>query len=216
MEENFSNSEIQNFANLKIDKFIKSQIKKLISTETDLRDWIKKFFSEEWYIKEQERIKEFESIADNIEDFKDDPIIEETYSVTGIDGKTKIYKKKPPEIDKSRIQESLKKVIPKYSKKAEDLLGKAKSKLSTFDLEGITKRKKILKIISEKLDNYWEYLSFIRTAYVDIFNIIRMFKYSLTMKFLMNSIIMQIYDIDKQRWYRDRILSYKNIMKIIK
>lgn len=215
MESDTSNLNFQNLTESKIDKFIRHQLKKLLSTEDELREWIEKFFTEKWYNQELERIKEFEIFAENIEDFQNDPVINRSYKVTGVDGKTKTFVKKSPDVDKSQIQESIKKVIPKYAEKAKKMLKKSKSGLVNFNVQGLKKKKKILKIISEKLSSYWEYLTYIRTAYVDIFNIIRLFRYSLTIKFLMNNIIMEIYDIDRQRWYREKIFGYKNVLKLL-
>lgn len=215
MQPDTSSLDFQNLTDSKIDKFIKNNLKKILKRENEIREWIQKFFSDKWYNEELERIKEFESLADNIEGFQDDIEIKKSYEVIGINGKITEYIEESPDVDKSKIQKSIQNMVPKYSEKAKKLLDTAKVDLENFNLSGLKKKKQILQVISEKFSSYWTYLGYLRTAYVDIFNIIRLFDYSLTIKFLMRTVLMVLYDIDEQKWYRDRIFGHKKVLKLL-
>ncbi len=210
-----SDLDFQNLTESKIDKFIKQRLKKLLKKEEELRGWIKKFFSNKWYEEELERIKEFESLADNIEGFQDDVEIENVFHMRAIDGERIRFEESAPDVDKAKIQQSIQKTIPKYAGKIKNLLDGTKRDFESFDIQNLTNKKEILKIISEKFNSYWTYLGFLRNAHVDILKLIQLFDYSLTIKFLMHTIILEIYKIDQQEWYKDSIFGFKNVSRLL-
>ena len=207
--------DFQNLTESKIDNFIKRRLKKLLKKEEELRRWIQKFFSNKWYEGELERIKEFESLGDDIEGFQDDVEIEKVYHMRAIDGERIKFEESAPDVDKAKIKEYSKKSIPKYDGKVKKLLKTAKKDLDSFDVSNLKKKKEILKIISEKFSSYWTYLGFLRNSHVDILKLIQLFDYSLTIKFLMHTILLEIYKIDQQEWYKDAIFDFKNVLRLL-
>ena len=210
-----SDLDYQNVTENKVERFIQRKLKKLIKKEIEIRDWISKFFSDKWYNEELERIKNFESIGEDIEGFQNDVEIQKSFEVVSIDGEVTEYIKKSPDVDKDQIQKSIQKIIPKYAEKAKKLLSVATEDLNKFNLLGLKEKKEIFKIITDKFQSYWVYLAYLRSAYVEILNLIRRFDYSLTVKFVMTTIVMVVYDIDEQRWYCDRIFGYKKVLKLL-
>jgi len=215
MESDTSKIDFENLTESKMDKFIKGKLKKLLKREDEIREWISRFFTNKWYNEEIERIKEFENLADDIEGFQDDVEIKRSQEVIGVDGKVTEYIKEAPDVDKSKIQKSIQSIIPKLADKSRILLENAKKDLENLNLQGINKKKDILRVISDKFESYWVFLGYIRTSYVDIFKHIQVFDYSLTIKFLMRTILMVLYDIDEQKWYRDRIYGHKKVLKLL-
>ena len=132
-----------------------------------------------------------------------------------IDGERIRFEESAPDVDKAKIQQSIQKTVPKYAGKVKKLLEVAKTDLESFDVSNLKKNKEILKIISEKFNSYWTYLGFLRNAHVDILKLIQLFDYSLTIKFLMHTIILEIYKIDQQEWYKDSIFGFKNVSRLL-
>lgn len=215
MEPDTSNVDFENLTESKMDKFIKGNLKKLLKREDEIREWISRFFSDKWYNEELERIKEFEKLSEDIEGFEDDVEIKESFDFMSIDGEVTEVIKEAPDVDKNKIKISIQKVIPKYSDKAKKLLEDARENLKFLDLMGIKKKKEVLNVITDKFESYWTFLAYLRSGYSEIFKVIRLFDYSITIKHVMTTIVMVLYDIDEQRWFYDRIYGHKKVLKLL-
>ena len=203
----------ESLSKTKIENYVKSELENVVKQDEEIVEWIKIFISDEWLTTEETRIKEFEMISVNLESFPNDPIIERKVSVPSANEGDITFVKPIPQGNIGDALKSIQNIIPKYVERALKLLDAAKR---TWERQKLTEMnsKKIIEFVYT-FKPYWRYLSNLREMFLEVFFMIKKYDYSPTVRFVISGIISELYQIDLQFWYQQKIKGLKNIKKML-
>jgi hypothetical protein len=233
-------SELPELTSSKVDEMIKKELKQLMETEGEVFGWIRRFVTTAWLEVEYKRIENFEALLVNMEGFINEPLMPVTYAFPRVKAPHKeeyeqdvgrkipfdewieisekfhqrtVY---PPEVNRQQFVTSMQQTITMYAKKARQLLDLVEDNWKALHIDKVKNPNTFLDLITKKFDKYWDYLLYLRTAYVNIFNVLIKFDmFSTIIKAITTTIYEDLYQIDLQFWYRDEIFGYKNVIKLL-
>ncbi len=216
----------------RLGRIVTEEIEALVQTEEDIKNWLQKFLSTEWYEIEKTRLQRFEELSELIEGFDKDPYLPQKkiklsfMDISGVSEpfsqrsymddpeyvvETKMVKEEEPKVDKKLIIESIQRIVPKYHHKLTVLLEKCRVELSNKPYND-KKPDKLMKQV-KNFKKYWTYLNFLRAAYENILLTLRDFRYSPTIKLLHHTIYLEVREIDFQHYMRKKIFLFKKRIK---
>ncbi len=212
----------------KLGKIVAEDIEALVQTEEDIKNWIQKFLTPEWYEIETTRIQRFAELSELIEDFDKDPFLPQKkikMSFMDISGaakpfsqrsymddpeyvvETKMVEEDEPTVDKKLVIESIQRIVTKYHHRLKIMLEECRVELSNKPLKA-NNTSKLMKQM-KNFNKYWTYLNFLRAAYENILKTTGNFRYSPTIRLLHQTVYLEVREIDFQHYMRKKMFLFK-------